>query len=260
MKKILMMFSLMAIFTSCSPKPADVQKILADNPQFVFKLIEENPEQFIKAVQEASKKSRPQQQKQRQEPSDEIEEGFKNPKNPVLAEDRMFGKKGSPIVIVEYTDFECPFCSRGANTISQLLKEMGEQVTIVTKHLPLPFHKNARSSAQYFEAVRLSHNLAKAHEWSNEIFKQQQKFKEVDAKEFYSSVAKSLKIDTKKVEGVLSNPAKVKEIDKTISQDMAEAQQFGIQGTPGYLINGVPLKGAYPLEVFKQIINRHLKK
>lgn len=259
--KYILCLVLLGLVAGCQPKGIDksseVESILKANPDIVFKLIEENPEKFIQAVQKASQKARPQQQAKG--PDTTIEDGFKNPMKPVVEESRVLGTKDAKILIVEYTDFECPFCSRGSNTIQEVKKLYGDKVKVLIKHLPLPFHKNAKSAAYYFEAIKASHSLETAHKWSYAVFKKQSRFQDSEVRSFYEAEAKELKIDTKKVEAILANPTKMRDIDDIIQKDLAEAKEFDIQGTPGYLINGVPLKGAYPLEVFQQVIEKHLK-
>ncbi|NBT58846.1 hypothetical protein EBT16_08700 [bacterium] len=84
------------------------------------------------------------------------EDEFKSPKKPKLSKDRaVLGSLSSPIIIVAYSDFQCPYCSRGANTIEEVRKKYGKKVAFVFKHLPLPFHPMAQPAAEYFEAIAL---------------------------------------------------------------------------------------------------------
>ncbi len=255
MKLLILMLSVLVV-SGCKPTAKDIEKVLSENPDLVFKVIEDNPEKFIKSAQTAARKARP----GNQGPSPEVamEEEFKNPKTPQVEDSRVLGSSSAPITIVEYTDLECPFCSRGKNTILEVMKMYEGKVKVVLKHLPLPMHNNAKSAAQYYEAIAKTHSLEKAHKWSEEIFKTQGEFRKGDAASFYDTTAKKLKLDVKKVKATLKDEKALAEIDARIQSDMEEARRFGFQGTPGYLINGVSLKGAYPLPNFKQVIDRHL--
>ena len=80
-----------------------------------------------------------------------MEEEFKNPKKPEIGDNRViFGTKGAPITIVEYSDFQCPYCSKGYNTIKEVMAEYKGKVQVIYKHLPLDFHPEALPAAKYF--------------------------------------------------------------------------------------------------------------
>lgn len=259
MKKLIMVMALLGLTAAgCSKKPTaeDIGEVLKASPDIVFQLMEDNPEKFIKSAQNAARKARPQQAG----PMENLEAELKNPKQPQIDESLLVGAKDAPITIVEYTDHECPFCARGAGTLSELLKMYDGKVKILIKHLPLPMHPHARLAAQYYEAVKKVSGVAKAHEWSMAIFKSQDKFRQgpADVDKFLDATAKEVKVDAKKVRGVLKDKKALAEIDAQINADTEEAQKFGFQGTPGFLINGVSLKGAYPVPMFKQVIDRVL--
>ena len=97
--------------------------------------------------------------------------------NPVIEDSRVIvGAKNAPITIVEYSDFECPYCSRGFATVKQLLSEYKGQIRFVFKHLPLDFHPLAKPAALYYEAIALqSHE--KAIKFHDKIFENQNVFK-----------------------------------------------------------------------------------
>lgn len=254
--KMLLGLMLMMVMVGCNQKidKAELEKMLNDNPEILFKVMENHADKFIKTAQSAARKANP----NRQAPEENPEEEFKNPKKPEVNPTRILGQEDAPILIVEYTDLECPFCSRGNNTLVEVKKMYGDKVKILTKHLPLPMHPNARPAAQYFEAIAQSHSLAKAHEWKSMVFANQAKFRAGDAAKFLDEMAKKVKVDAKKVRAVLNNESKMAVIEAQIEMDLKEARDFQIMGTPGFLINGVSLKGAYPAPMFKEIIDRHL--
>ncbi|MFN8369085.1 MAG: thioredoxin domain-containing protein [Bacteriovoracaceae bacterium] len=172
--------------------------------------------------------------------------------NPLVAEVRsdesIRGTKGAPIVLVEYSDFECPFCGRGYNTVMELLKKYDGKIQFMYKHLPLSFHQQAKISAQYYEAVRLQ-NPEMAWKFHDELYKDQGKLRNGEA--YLKSIVKGLKgIDFKKVEKDINSKAVLDRIEA----DEKEAAKFGFQGTPGFLLNGVAVRGAYPVEYFDGIV------
>ncbi len=245
---------IVALFLGACTNKSSIEKVLKENPDIVFNLIRDNPKQFFDITNEALRKAqdgaREDQQKAEQEA---LEEEFKNPKTPEVDEKRvMFGNPKAPITIVEYSDFQCGYCARGYGTVKQVLKEYGDKVRVVYKHLPLSFHELAMPAAQYFEAIALQDHK-KAEKFHDIIFENQG---ELNAKKeaFLESAAKRAGADMARLKKDLKSEA----VQKRIQEDMAEAEKFQFSGTPGFLINGVSLRGAYPFPKFKEIIDRHL--
>jgi len=239
--------------TSCSPEKM-VKDAIEKNPDIVFEAIKKEPAKFMEAVNEAVKKDQESKQKGAAESEAKaLEEQFANPMKPELQADRhVFGPADAPITIFEYSDFQCPFCSRGYNTIEEVKKAYAGKIKLVFKHLPLEdIHPNARPASRYFEAIGRQ-SAEKAYAFHNYVFENQPKLKEGES--FLKAAAKAVGAD----QGKINEALKDKSIDERINADMEEARKFGISGTPGFIINGVALKGAYPFENFKQIIDRHL--
>lgn len=240
--------------TGCSVNKKQIQEAIKSDPELVFSVIEQNPDRFMEVVRKAAQIA---EQKAQSEAA-EIErkrfaEEFKNPLKPEINPARViFGNKNAPVTIVEYSDFECPYCSRGFETIQQVKKHYGEKVRVVYKHLPLSFHPQAMPSARYFEAVARQ-NPNKAEKFHDIVFSNQQRLTK-DGESFLRESAKSLGLNLK----TLDKDLKDKDLMTNIEADIHEAGQFQITGTPGFIINGVSLRGAYPFENFKTIIDQHL--
>lgn len=258
MKK-LNLFSLLTVATfvlgACAPSATQLKKVMEENPDIMFSVIEKNPDKFLKVVNEAAQKARQIEEQKYQE--DELkarEEEFKNPKKPVVDEKRaQKGNKKAPITIIEYSDYQCPFCRRGYQTMHDLLKEYGDKVQVVFKNAPIVrIHPHAMIASQYYEAVAMK-DQAQANKFHDYIFDHQQEFTEKGEK-FLIEAAKKLNIKVTKAD-VESEAVKTR-----IEEDQKEFESFGFSGTPGYLVNGVSLKGAYPIEEFKKIIEKLEKK
>jgi len=220
----------------------------------LVKAIEANPVGIIESLNKAARKAQEgMAEKQRLEEEKARAEEFKNPRKPVIDGTRaMRGKPDAAITIVEYSDFECPYCSRGYATLREVEKKYGDQVRVIYKHMPLEFHKNAMPAAQYFEAIAMQ-DAQKAYLFHDKIFENQAKLKDADAA-YFESVAKDVGADVAKVKAVVNSQA----VKDRIAADIAEAKSFEIQGTPAFLINGVALKGAYPAAEFDKIIDKWL--
>ncbi len=239
--------------SACTTKD-DLKKMIKENPEIITEAIEANPSQFIEALNKAVKVAQEGEGKRRQdEEKKALEDSYNNPILPNLRADESFrGNKDAPITLVEYSDFECPFCSRGFNTVMELMSKYEGKIRFVYKHLPLSFHPQAMPASQYFEAIRLQ-SPAKAWEFHDRIYKDQRQLQNGEA--WLKSIAKELRVDLAR----LALDVKSETVKKRIDEDMAEAAKFGFQGTPGFVINGIPVKGAYPINHFEGIVEE-LKK
>ncbi|MBI4405297.1 MAG: thioredoxin domain-containing protein, partial [Deltaproteobacteria bacterium] len=155
-----------------------------------------------------------------------------------------------PIVVVTYSDFQCFYCKKGFETIEQLRNKYKGKIVFVFKHLPLSVHPWAMPAAKRFEAIALQ-NPQKAYLYHDELFKNQESI-ESGGESFLDETAKKLKVDMAKMKKDMESDS----VQKQIDADMAEAKSFGIEGTPGFIVMGVSLKGAYPIETFEYVINR----
>lgn len=248
-------FALAALtLASCAPTATQLKLAIEKDPSIVFAAIEKDPAKFIEVVNKAAQDAqRVAGEKAQDDEKKSREAEFKNPLKPELQEGRViFGKKEAPITIFEYSDFQCPYCSRGYQTIKQVEKEYGDKVKVVFKHLPLDFHPLAMPAARYFEAIaKQSHE--KAEKFHDTLFENQASMKD-KGEQLFSETAKKLGVDMKKLTADLKDES----ITKMIAADMDEAKKFNMSGTPGFVINGVSLRGAYPIDAFKQIIDQHL--
>lgn len=231
---------------SCQPKPEQI-----------FEAIKQDPEGFFKAVQEAEGKYREvAMKKQQEEMMQQMEKDFENPLKPELDPKRAYlGPESAPVTIVEYSDFECPACAGGFQTIKAVKAKYGDQVRFLYKHMPLErIHPGARRAAQYFEAVAMQ-SPELAYQFHDKLFENQRRLVS-EGEKFLDETAKSLKVDMKRLKADL----KSSQVAQNISKDMAEFENFGFQGTPGFLVNGVSIRGAARPDVFHQIIDRQLNK
>ncbi len=233
---------------------AALEKAVEQNPDIVFNAIKKNPKKFIEVVNEAARAA--QEDARKDEEAAEVtrmEEEFKNPKSPKVEEGRIiFGSKSAPITIVEYSDFQCPYCARGYNNLKEVREMYGDKIRVVYKHLPLDGHPLAMPAAKYFEALALQ-LPDKVEKFHDEIFNNQKALND-KREEFLKDIAKKLGANMTKLMKDLDSEA----VTKRIAADMEEAREFGFNGTPGFLINGVSLRGAYPPPYFQKIIDRHL--
>lgn len=158
------------------------------------------------------------------------------------------GPEGAPITIVEFSDFECPFCSRAIGAVDEVTKTYGDKVRVVFRQFPLDFHKNAQKSA---EASLCANDQGKFWEMHDTLFANQKALGVEDLKKH----AATLKLDTKKFNACLDSGEKA----AIVKADMADGSKVGVTGTPAFFINGIMLSGAQPFSEFKSIIDDELK-
>jgi len=160
------------------------------------------------------------------------------------------GDKLAKVIIIEYSDYQCPFCGRVEPTLKQIEDTYhGKGVKLVWKDNPLPFHQNAMPAA---EAVRAAGEQGKFWEMHDKLFANQQALDRPSLEKY----AQELGLNVTKFKAALDSHKFQKEIQSEIN----EAANFGARGTPSFFINGRPLRGAQPFESFKNMIDEELKK
>lgn len=229
-----------------------VKEAIKKDPKILTDAIEANPVEFTEAIQKAIQSARSEiAKKQEAEQKKQLEAYYEKPLEPQIRKDELFrGSKDGVLTLVEYSDFQCPYCTRGSQVVMDLLEKYKGKIRFVYKHLPLDFHKEARMASEYYEGIRIQ-SEEKAIKFHDELFANQQKIAQLKEK-FLMGVAKKLKVNMKKLKKDMKSDA----VQKRIDEDIAEAGKFGIRGTPGFLLNGVPVKGAYPTAHFVDIVNK----
>ncbi len=152
------------------------------------------------------------------------------------------------ITLVEYSDFQCPFCARAAPTVKQILDEYGDQIEFVYKHFPLTsIHPQAQKAAEASECAR---DQGKFMEYHDIIFQNQNALTDADLKRY----ANQLGLDTGEFNECLDSDEKT----SIVLADLQEGQSKGVRGTPTFFINDQQLVGAQPYENFKAVIEQEL--
>jgi protein-disulfide isomerase len=159
------------------------------------------------------------------------------------------GAKDAPITMVEFGDFQCPFCRASENSVKEVRAKYGDKVRVVYMDFPLGIHAHAMDAAN---AARCAGEQDKFWQYHDAMFADQSKLAPADLK---ASAAK-LGLDAKKF-GACLDKAKYQ---PQIQQDMAEATKLGVTGTPTFFINGREITGAQPAQKFEDIIDDEMAK
>lgn len=159
------------------------------------------------------------------------------------------GGKKAKVTIVEYSEFQCPFCANAQATLKQIQKIYGDDVQIAFKHFPMPFHENASEAASAAEAANEQGKFWQMHD---KLFANQQAL----SRPALETYAKELKLDMVRFRRALDDGKFGAQVDA----DAQQAQQFGVRGTPSFFVNGTFIRGALPFEAFRVVIDEELKK
>ena len=156
----------------------------------------------------------------------------------------VLGDKNAKIQLVVFSDFQCPFSKRGADTVKALREKYGKDLMFVYKNLPLPFHPEAMPAAK---ASLAAAKQGKFYEYHDKLFEKQGELGDAT----YVQIAKDLGLNLDK----FNTDRNSKEIEDQVKADADQANSLGFNGTPGFALNGVKILGAYPLDHFEKVIN-----
>ncbi len=157
------------------------------------------------------------------------------------------GSEKAPITIVEFSDFQCPYCARAEPTLEKVFADYGDKVRLVFRDFPLDFHKEAQKAS---EAAHCAGDQGKYWEMHGKLFANQQQLDVESLKRH----ARELSLDAGKFDECLGSGAKA----QVVKDHFKAGRQVGVQATPAFFINGRPLSGAVPYEQFKAIIDDEL--
>jgi protein-disulfide isomerase len=159
------------------------------------------------------------------------------------------GNPKAPITIVEFSDFQCPYCSRARPTVNKVREAYGDQVRVIFRNFPLQIHAEAQKAG---EAASCAGEQGKFWEMHDLMFANQQKLKVADLKE----QAAGLGLNAETFNQCLDSGKHASDVQK----DTEQGADYGVTGTPAFFINGRPLVGAQPYESFAQLIDDELER
>ena len=156
------------------------------------------------------------------------------------------GGTNAPITMIEFSDYECPFCKRADAAVQQVMQTYGDKVRLVHRDFPLSFHAHALPAA---EAARCAEAQGKFWEYHAKLFASQDL-----SPEKLQALATEVGLDRVKFDECVTKEQFKSGIDK----DIADGTEAGVTGTPAFFINGRMLSGAQPFERFKEVIDDEL--
>jgi protein-disulfide isomerase len=226
----------LALF-SCSGS-VNADNINPQTEEQVLQIIRKHPEVVLESVQAYQKKKQEDQRKAQQSFMQDLQQ---NPQSIIgqspTTQSSTKSAKQSKTVLVEFSDFQCPYCAAASGTLKEFLAKRGNEVTLVYKHFPLTsIHPQALPAAK---AAWAAGRQGKFWQFHDALFGQQKKLSEA----FYQETAKSLGLDVAR----FNRDRTSKEAESAIAKDVELADKLGIDGTPFFVMNGRVFSGAVEL-------------
>ncbi len=236
----LAILSLLCLILSWSGNAQAASRISPRLEQQVLQIIREHPEAVLESLVAY-------QQQQRQEILQSQQAFLQDLQiNPqaVIGSSPVTGSPNSKIVLVEFSDYQCPYCAEANKTLKQFMEKHQDQVTLVYKHFPLTqIHAEAVPAAK---AAWAANQQGKFWEYSDALFSDQKQLSEAK----YLDIATNLKLDLDKFK---SDRALA---DNEILKDMQLGQNLGLTGTPFFVMNGESFSGAVQLSDIEAVLAR----
>jgi protein-disulfide isomerase len=158
------------------------------------------------------------------------------------------GPKNAAVTIIEFSDFQCPYCKQASHTVKQVLKSYGDKVRLIFKHLPLPIHPEAFKAAQ---ASVCAGEQGKFWEYHDGLFGTDKL-----SGEALTKLAADLGLSMKEFSACVDSETS----RAVVARDIRESRKADIQATPTFIINGKLMKGARGPEDFKKMIDEELER
>ena len=169
-------------------------------------------------------------------------------KPPVNDEDHIEGSIQSPVIFLEYGDFQCPYCGAAYPIVKQIQKKFGDKLGFVFRHFPLAeSHPYAQISAVASEAAALQGKFWPMHDL---IYENQTRL----SPKALLTMAESLKLDLKKFQKDIQDPALIEKVETSFESGI----DSGVNGTPSFYVNGVKYEGPYDLPSLSHAIEKAL--
>lgn len=170
------------------------------------------------------------------------------------------GNKNAKVTLIEYSDFECPFCARFHPTTKQVLEEYGDKVKLVYRHYPLDFHPNAQKAAEASECVAKLGGDDAFWKFADSIFAENDKLGGKISPEAITAAIAASGVNATQAKSCLD----AGEFTEKVKADMAGGATAGVQGTPGTFIlaeDGTSefINGAQPYESVKASLDKYVK-
>ncbi len=226
-------------------RPA-LEQLLRENPELLLDFLSSHSEDLLDIVQQGSDKRR-MHNYETQWARDALEA-----KKVALKNRPRIGSANAPVRIISFSDFTCNYCLRAEKIVEELLKEYQGKVSFVFKNMPLERNGLGGLASNYFIAISMI-SEEKAWEFYTRMFHEREQLL-VDGEKFIRQVAQDIGVDMKKMDSLRRG----KETAAILNEDIQDADDLKIEGTPYFLVNNLVIRGAAPKDVFQRAIEIEL--
>lgn len=204
----------------------------------VLRILRDHPDVIIESIERYQK----QQYEEKQKAKKALLEEFQKTPEKLIAQSPVTGDIEDKIILVEFSDFQCPYCARASKTVSKFIDKHPNRVVLVYKHYPLNIHPQAIPAAK---AAMAAAQQNKFWEYHDALFSKQEQLGE----SLYLATAEKLGLDMEKFNRVRNSY----QAQAAIEQDMQLAKQLGINGTPFFVMKDKVFSGAIELSEFEKL-------
>jgi protein-disulfide isomerase len=169
----------------------------------------------------------------------------------LIDDDPWAGNKNAKVIVVEFSDFQCPFCQKAAPTVKQIIESYGDNILFVYRDFPIhSIHPQAQKAA---EASQCAFEQDRFWDYHDKLFEKQSEWG-ISGVPKFKDYATELGLDTTKFNDCLDSGKYANEV----GADLSVGQQLGVTGTPTFFVNGEKVVGAQPYSIFEGIIDNAL--
>lgn len=236
---IICAISIAIVFCSNLSPAIALTEIDAAIEEQVLEILREHPEVIVESLERYQKQQYEKQQKLRKT----LLEEFKTNPQKLIAQSPVTRKIQNKIVLVEFSDFQCPYCAKASETLSKFINKHRDRVVLVYKHFPLSIHPQAIPAAASAWAAAQQNKFWQYHD---ALFKEQEQLGE----SLYVATAQKLGLDMEK----FNRDRNSSQAQAAIEQDIQLANQLGINGTPLFIIKDKVFSGAIELSEFEKLL------
>lgn len=212
----------------------------------VLQIIRTHPEAIVEALQ----RYRQQQQAQQKQTQQSLLKSLAANPQSLLAQSPTTGATESKLILLEFSDFQCPFCARAHTTLKEFMNAHKDEVLLAYKHLPLASaHPQAVAAAK---AAWAAGQQGKFWQYHDALFSQQKQLGE----ELYEAIAQDLNLDLDR----FNQDRQGDKAEAAIRQDLDLAKELGLEGTPTFIFNEEILVGAVPLDTLERTLSQQQQK
>ena len=221
---------------------AALETLLRERPEIILDVLRRNSEVVLDIAQQGSNLRR------KHNLELQWRKDMKTPKSVRLENRPVLGPRDAKVRIVAFSDFTCHFCEQASKNVEALRKAYGDDICLIFKHLPLDEKGPGGIASGYFAAIALQ-DADKAWEFYNLMFANRDRLL-AEGEPFIKESAQKLGVDIKR----LARDVRGKKVSDILAEDQKDAQKLGVEGTPYFLVNDLVVRGALPLDLFRDAV------